>query len=249
MTGRWEVRGSISAYYHSSVRDVFVGVLVTIGFFLVTYHVATRAYVSRTTTLAGVLAVGVALFPTMTEGSTPTVLQTWFPGGPETVRVIHFLCAIPFLILLAFISGWFGQDADRGEDPGSPDVPPLPPPAGQRAFPWADPGPWTRWGRFHRVCGAVILIALVCIPLLNKWGFEDSMFYGEAVAVIAFSLSWLTRGLAHQAIIIREVVPDQLLPAHLRTGSSAATITLPGTGQSADRSGAHRDADDKRRHS
>jgi hypothetical protein len=157
MTGRWEVRGSISAYYHSSVRDVFVGVLVTIGFFLVTYHVATRAYVSRTTTLAGVLAVGVALFPTMTEGSTPTVLQTWFPGGPETVRVIHFLCAIPFLILLAFISGWFGQDADRGEDPGSPDVPPLPPPAGQRAFPWADPGPWTRWGRFHRVCGAVIL--------------------------------------------------------------------------------------------
>lgn len=197
----WDVRGSMSAYYHSGVRDVFVGMLVVIGFFLVTYHVASRRYINVTTTVAGLLATGVALFPTKREGAAETLVQQWL-GGADNTRVLHFACAIPFLILLGFLSAWFGRDADGD--------------AGYtvrcrwqrfRWVPWFDRRPWSRWGRFHRACGFVTLAALVFVPVGKLLGIPDAMFYGEAVAVIAFSTSWLSRGLARQALILRALVP------------------------------------------
>ena len=61
------IQRSISAYYHTGMRDVFVGTLFAIGFFLLSY----KGY-ERSDAIAGDLgclfAVGVALFPTAPEG-------------------------------------------------------------------------------------------------------------------------------------------------------------------------------------
>jgi hypothetical protein len=53
---------SLSAYYHTDLRDVFVGVLVAIGFMLLLYKGFSRAE-DWALNLAGVLAMGIAFFP------------------------------------------------------------------------------------------------------------------------------------------------------------------------------------------
>ena len=64
---RTGVQSSISSYYHTGMRDVFVGTLFAIGFFLLSY----KGY-ERSDDLAGdlacIFAVGVALFPTVPDG-------------------------------------------------------------------------------------------------------------------------------------------------------------------------------------
>lgn len=61
----FEFRGSLSAYYHSSMRDMFVGILWILGFLPIIY----RAWKPKTldfllSALAGIGAAGVAFFPT-----------------------------------------------------------------------------------------------------------------------------------------------------------------------------------------
>lgn len=66
---RRPIRDSMSAYYHSSARDIFVGGLVATGLFLVTYMSAKkRTYDYVLSTTGGVLVVVVALLPTARAG-------------------------------------------------------------------------------------------------------------------------------------------------------------------------------------
>jgi hypothetical protein len=65
--GGWGILGikpltSMSAYYHSDLRDVFVGVLCAIGFCLFLYKGFSKGE-DVALNVAGVLAVGVAFFP------------------------------------------------------------------------------------------------------------------------------------------------------------------------------------------
>ena len=86
--------GSISAYYHSPMRNVFVGILFAIGAFLYLYkgYSTVEDFVLDG---AGILAVGVALFPT----SCPTELEC----DTFTEPVLHTVSAISFFILIAGI--------------------------------------------------------------------------------------------------------------------------------------------------
>jgi hypothetical protein len=61
------VRGSISAYYHSPVRTVFVGVLLVIGFALVAYQ-GRSGLEDLFLNMAGMLAPFVAFVPTTSRG-------------------------------------------------------------------------------------------------------------------------------------------------------------------------------------
>lgn len=68
------LRGSISSYFYSPVRSIFVGGLLVIGFSLIVIHVRHR-WEETFLTLGGMLAVVVALVPTgipaCTEGEAP----------------------------------------------------------------------------------------------------------------------------------------------------------------------------------
>ncbi len=83
------VKNSISAYYDSASRDVFVGILCVIGAFLFAY----KGYDTRddqASHLAGLSAFGVALFPATSNN--------------RAVEAMHYLSAILLFLTLAYIS-------------------------------------------------------------------------------------------------------------------------------------------------
>ncbi|MBN1308142.1 MAG: hypothetical protein JXA18_09510 [Chitinispirillaceae bacterium] len=90
---RLELQGSISAYYHTPMRNWFVGPLWALGICLIVY----RGYgttENRILNVAGVLAILVALLPT----SNPSA------GSVEifTAPLLHGIVAIVFFGLIAF---------------------------------------------------------------------------------------------------------------------------------------------------
>jgi len=84
---------SISDYYYSGMRDVYVGSMCAVGVFLLSY----RGYGpidDITGDIAAVAAVGVALFPSAPAPD---------PTGPEQmVGALHIVFAAVFFLTLAF---------------------------------------------------------------------------------------------------------------------------------------------------
>jgi len=103
--GDWAIdgqglRGSLSSYYYGRTGDVFVGVLWAIGVVLLSYQTRPRPgfeHDRTITSLAGALAIGVALFPTASDPSTADAGSKW-------VAFIHLLAAAGLFGLLAVLS-------------------------------------------------------------------------------------------------------------------------------------------------
>lgn len=117
------IRGSMSAYYHSSARDVFVGALFVVGAFMLSYMAARmRTWDFWLSSTGGVAALGVAVFPTAREtglvegarvGVEPSATSCADYAGPpycsavqeqlgESVsRAVHLGCAGLLVLLLA----------------------------------------------------------------------------------------------------------------------------------------------------
>ena len=85
------LQSSMSAYYYTGMRDVFVGALFAIGVALYLYR-GFSPVENVVLSVAGVLAVCVALFPTQ--------------DGDEraAVHVVHAVAAIGFFACLAYVS-------------------------------------------------------------------------------------------------------------------------------------------------
>jgi peptidoglycan/LPS O-acetylase OafA/YrhL len=175
-------RGSLSAYYHTGMRDVFVGSLCVVGVFLITYMAFHYNWDNLLSTLAGLAVLGVAVFPT--GGNTPlTPLQERM--GEKPVSTVHMLSAAIFILSLAVISFLFGRREGRRPD---------------RTDEQQGRGKLLHWA-----CGLVI-IAAVAYVLITKWlgrFDEHSLFYGETIAVLAFGLSWLMKGLELDVLLGR----------------------------------------------
>jgi hypothetical protein len=86
------MQNSISAFYHTDMRNVFVGVLFAIGICLYVYKGYNNLENYGLTT-AGVFLLGVALSPT----SSPNVSLAWY------FPVIHNICAVTFFGLIAIV--------------------------------------------------------------------------------------------------------------------------------------------------
>jgi hypothetical protein len=178
-----QVRGSISAYYHTSMRDLFVGGLTVIGFLLLTYMAGQKRrldwWLSST---AGIGVLGLTYFPTMrpdlADGA-PLCGTTPEPAGCSPVQqllhetpvaTIHFTCAAVFILSLAGISFYFACRARRKRNEVAAAI--------------------------HRICGYVILAAVGWIALGGVLkadvGPLTPLYLGEIVSVWAFAFSWLT---------------------------------------------------------
>ncbi len=87
------IQSSLSSYYHTGMRDVFVGTLCVIGFFLLSY----KGY-ERSDDIAGdlacVFAVGVALFPITPDGVAAS--------GAHLIGYVHLACAALFFLTLIY---------------------------------------------------------------------------------------------------------------------------------------------------
>ena len=159
-------------------RELFVGALCATGVFLVAYKVAEVNLDNTLSVLAGVAALGVALFPTdrPRDSVPPTPLQEEL--GETLVATVHYSSAAVFIIALGVISYFFGK-----REGARPAV------AGKRP-----PG---FWRAFHWACAGVIAAMLLWILVTEVFdtGPAESLLIGEAVSVWAFGVSWLWKGL------------------------------------------------------
>ena len=165
-------QSSISAYYHTGMRDVFVGVLFVIGFFLLTYT-GYDQWDNITGNLACIFAVGVALFPTSPSGKT-TNLQ-------ETIGLVHLIFAAMFFLTLAFYSFYLFTKTDPKKEPSKQKK--------QRNF-------------VYRACGVVMFLCILLmaifhmLPDSSKSMLADlnPIYWLEAFAIVAFGASWFVKG-------------------------------------------------------
>jgi hypothetical protein len=172
LLGGHGIQSSISNYYHTPMRDIFVGSLCAIAVFLVSY----RGY-ERIDAIAGdlasIFAVGVALFPTTPEGeATPR---------EELIGWVHISFAGLFFLTLAF----FSLALFRKTNPNKAMT--------RRKL---------QRNAIYTLCGYAIL---ACLALLAIFEFMpedapvkklDPVFWLEAAAIVAFGVSWLTKGQA-----------------------------------------------------
>ena len=167
------LQGSISSYYYTGMRDVFVGTLWAIGFFLLSY----RGYDKiddRLGNLACVFAVGVSLFPTAPSLQSASTLAI-------RIGYLHLFFAAAFFFTLMWFSLFlFTKTGSLGE---------LTPQKIQR-------------NRVYRTCGIILAACIVLMGayglLPDRFAYPLSgynpTFWLETVAVIAFGFSWFTKG-------------------------------------------------------
>jgi hypothetical protein len=176
------VRGALSDYYYSGLRDFFVGSLFAAAVFLITYKVFERSLSNVLTVVAGLAAFALALFPThRPEGVTTALTPIQDLLGESAASKVHFTSSAIFIVSLAVISFFFGLQEGRRTQQR----------AGRRAR--MSPRFW-RW--FHWAAAAIILLAVTFILVTDKTRLTPySRLIGEVTAVVAFGLSWLVKGL------------------------------------------------------
>ncbi|AKJ26703.1 hypothetical protein [Caldimonas brevitalea] len=166
------VEPSLSAYYHTPLRDVFVGTMFAIGVFLSAYRGHDQRD-SRAGTSACVGAVGLALFPTA-----PLVPES---RTAVVVGHVHLGFASVFFLSLAYFSLCLFTESARTQAPTLEKQ---------------------RRNRVYRGCGLVMLAALGLIigyqalPDTAKLAMESHspVFWLESTAIMAFGVSWFTKG-------------------------------------------------------
>lgn len=168
--------GSISAYYYTGMRDVFVSTLVVVGALLACYR--TPAWQDNVLAIiAGLAAIGIGLFP-----MDPAFAAEIVRKHPEILSEkcylnrgllgYHFIfVTIFFAILFYLVFFRFGAF--------TPDSP-----TAQKK---------TR-NKIYKVCGIVMLLAFLTIGYFALTTKGESIFWPEAVAVVAFSTAWLVKG-------------------------------------------------------
>lgn len=184
---------SMSAYYYSPMREVFVGALCALAVFLWSYE-GYRPYDGQWLTdrnvarSAAIGATGVAFLPTTPERvydeagnvvtqaplTECTLLQCRL--GLETSGTLHFLAAGMFFISLAVFCLFLFT---RGDD--------------------SDPGKRAE-NVIYRICGWTILAMIAAIAVLQitglrrVWADWNPVFWAEVVASLAISVSWMVKG-------------------------------------------------------
>jgi len=170
-------RDSLSAYYYSGVRDLFVGTLSATAIFLVTYKVIERNLDNTLSIVAGLAALSVAMFPTGRPTKDVALSPLQDRLGEGLVQAIHFGSAGVFIGSLAFLCVCFG--IREGRRPARPNH-------RSPAF----------WRRYHWACAGVIGLALLFIAVAALVGEpKKALLIGEAFSVWAFGASWLMKGL------------------------------------------------------
>ncbi len=174
------IQSSISSYYHTGMRDVFVGTLWAIGTFMLSY----KGY-ERKDGLAGnlacVFAIGVTLFPAISDFD--------LTSRGRLIGHVHLLFSALFFLTLAYFSLCLFTKTDKTRAPTRKKL--------QR-------------NAVYKACGYTMLVALLLIVILAFVPDEaktevkklDPVFWLESIAIVAFGISWLTKG---EAILKDEI--------------------------------------------
>ena len=183
------IRGSLSEYYYTPVRDLMVGTLITMAVFLWSY----RGFSDRDDDLradrrvgkiAAVAAVIIAFSPVTPRNDDRCTLVQCIIGARSGALVHSLGAAVFFLALAFFCLVLLPRSAIRS------------------------PGAVSRI-RLYRVCGVIIIVAcafigtwqFLPIEVIFSLGRYRPIFWSETLAICAFSTAWLVRGRALEAAI------------------------------------------------
>lgn len=165
-----DLLSSISGYYYSDLRNVFVGSMTAVGVFLICYR-GLDPLEDTLSWVAGGAAILVANFPTRPADHPTNMQMIW--------GYVHLAsAAVFFLTLAAFCLFLFPRNEKD----------PLPDPARKRVR-----------NRVYVACGIIIVACLVLTVVFGML-LEDEMrplrpvLWLEAIAVFAFGVSWFIKG-------------------------------------------------------
>lgn len=173
-----DVQPSISDYYYTNLREIFTGTLCATSLFLIAY----KGYYNKKlllndnvmTNAAGILALGVAFMPT-NPFTCDDKIYSFLPICAPWTGWIHYILAGFFFSILGNISHnifVIGQEETK-------DI------------------PVSRWNEnnIYKICGKVIFISIILIPLCMWLKLVSySTLVLEAIALVAFGISWLIKG-------------------------------------------------------
>ncbi|MEV6495213.1 hypothetical protein AB0M20_42330 [Actinoplanes sp. NPDC051633] len=206
--GAVQVRGSLSSYYHSPMRDLFVAALSVTGFMLLTYMAGQRnTYDYWLSTVAGIAVLGVVFFPTNRPGigAGPRCGEIPEPAGCAAIQQslgeavtarVHYTSAAIFILSLALIAFVFArQERDRYGN--------------------------LKLAAVQRLCGWVI-IGSVAFVIVGNWlhlriGPLTPLYIAEVVSVWAFGISWLLTARA----LLKRIVPGVKAPLPVTPAEAA----------------------------
>ena len=156
---------SISASYYTEARDVFVGLLFVVGALLLAYQGHNKLE-NRSSNIAAVAAVGVALFPTAEA-----------PGTGGWMALVHYASAITLFGILAFFCFGPFRIRTKGKDGMK----------GRRARVYLTCG--------CVIVASVVglLAAKLLLPADVVIRFELT-YWAEFLALWAFGIAWITAG-------------------------------------------------------
>lgn len=164
--------GSMSQYYYTEMREVFVGSLCAMGVFLICYRYDKPS--DRLGTAAGILAIAVAIFHT-TDGRKLPV-----SSNDRIVGILHLAAAAGLLVLLAVFCFYLFPRLD-------------PTKAGMTRQKRVR-------NKIYYVCGVIIVVSLLAAAaskfFLSKETLESvkPVLWCEVAAVLAWGIAWLVKG-------------------------------------------------------
>jgi len=172
IAGVVELLTSLSSYYHSGARNLFVAVLAAIAVFAFSY----RGYEPKDNIagdIAALAALGIAFFPTG-DGNPDPEASAW-------VGTVHMISAVVFFLTLAYFSLVL-----------FPKTNPNSPMTSQKR----------KRNKVYRTSGYVIVASLLLIALnefflkdkLIRLQDFKPLFWLESLALVAFGFAWLTKG-------------------------------------------------------
>ena len=165
------ISGSLSAYYYSVMRDVFVGSLWVVGVFLICYRYDTLDDIAST--IAGICAIGVSLLPTA-----PDVDAT---QRQMAIGLAHTSFATCFFLTLALMAIFLFRKTDQ-ENPGRRKR--------QRNMVYLICG--------IAILACIVLAALfLLVQNLSVTSWLQPLhpiFWLESASVLAFGVAWFVKG-------------------------------------------------------
>lgn len=159
------------------MREVFVGILCAVSLFLFTYkgHSKLDSYAAN---LAGICALGVAIFPTdiIVGYGCQQPVRSIFNWGVH--NALHLGSAALFFITLAGMSLFLFTKSNKPKSEWS--------------------APKRSRNKTYIICGVVMLVCVALIafsePLFGSTKTSKITFAMETLALVFFGISWLTKG-------------------------------------------------------
>lgn len=172
------IQPSISHYYYTNLREIFTGTLCGVGLFLICYKGYNNPVIWKNdnflTNFAGLMAFGVALFPTSADDCNQKVYSLVSSCEPW-LGWLHYTCAgllFATFANLAINVFTIGQKADA---------------AAKKS--------WMNENNIYRFCGYSIFFFIVMIPVSSYFTlFKNATLVFEALSLFAFGTAWLIKG-------------------------------------------------------